>query len=610
MEWYRQVQFVAAVPMPPEVAEAFGTTVNGMWADPERRTAGEVDKAHRDGQRVLFSVPMIALTPNTYESEAAAHLLEEVCRDVDGGSSECDWYYWESKPVYAGCIYSDAFRGYLMDRCREGVDRGTDVVNLDEIMTGIGLMNRKPGGSGFCTRCLARFRAHVHGLPVDDDDLRAALKTDDDLYERYRHFHEDEAFRVMTAFIRELRAYADERNPGFAISANMAYLGTSVPTFGALWGCSWGRHLDFVMLENHYRVEHGSPHLVLPRGTFAPWYRLGSSFKGSPTWMCPSITVPRQMEGQPRTTYHELMFLEAYANRGRWGYYWWPGVDVQTRLAATAPDVLKDHIRFIRDHRELYEDAVPNNELAILYADDAIAARPESHDNYVALAQALAERSVQFDVVYVGDGRFNPDGLDPETIARYRAILVPEARCLGPAPAATLEAFARAGGEVTVYSESPLDPELVRALDGQMLSDFWRHYRDEDRDRILASVSAPPSAGIESSDPAVVATRYALGDRQVLHLLNYRYDEGSDEVTPAGDIRLRIPWDRGPATATLFDLEGDREMMAMNEDGTLVVEIPELAIHGVLVIAAVRPEGDDPGRGPSRRSVGPLIRPL
>src|SRR5262245_22237379 len=41
VEWYRQVQFVAAVPMPPEVAEAFGTTVNGMWADPERRTVDD-----------------------------------------------------------------------------------------------------------------------------------------------------------------------------------------------------------------------------------------------------------------------------------------------------------------------------------------------------------------------------------------------------------------------------------------------------------------------------------------------------------------------------------------------------------------------------------------
>lgn len=584
MDWYRQVQFVAAVPMPPEVAESFGTTVNGMWADPERWTAHEIAQAHERGERVLFSVPMIALTPNTYESQTAAFLLDEVCRDVDGGSSECDWYYWEPKPVYAACIYNDAFRGYLMDRCREGVDRGIDVVNLDEIMTGIGLMNRKPRGSGFCARCLSRFRARMHGLPAGDDALRAALKGDDDLYERYRRFHEEEAFRVMLAFIRELRAYANEHNPTFAISANVAYLGNSVPTFGALWGCEWGPHLDFVMMENHYRIESGAPHLVLPRGTFAPWYRLGSSFKGSPTWICPSITVPKQMEGRRRTTYYELMFLEAYANRGRWGYYWWPGVDVRTRLAATAPEILKDHIRFIESYRELYEDAVPNNELAIVYADDAIAARPQTHDKYVTLAQALAEGSVQFDVVYAGDGRFNPADLDAATLSSYRAVLLPEAQDIGPAPAAALEAFARAGGRVTVYSDSPLDPELIQAADGQVLFDFWKHYRDEDRERILSGVQAPASARIESSDPAVVVTRYELGGRQILHVLNYRYDEASDAVSPAKDLRLRITRDGGPASASLIDLDGERELAAKSKDGTLVVEIPELAIYGLVVV--------------------------
>src|SRR5439155_13546316 len=99
-------------------------------------------------------------TPRTYGRPAAAYLLDEVCRDVEGEPAECDWYYWESKPVFSACIYSDAFRGYLLDRCRDGVDRGMDVVNLDEIMTSVGLMTLGSHGTGFCFRCLARFRSH------------------------------------------------------------------------------------------------------------------------------------------------------------------------------------------------------------------------------------------------------------------------------------------------------------------------------------------------------------------------------------------------------------------------------------------------------------------
>ena len=590
-EWYRQVQFVSAVAMPPEEEEAFGTTVNGMWADPESRTADDVAAAHEAGRRVLFSVPMIALTPKFYEDPPNAYLLDEVCSDIGGAPSECDWYYWESKPVYAACIYSRVFRDYLLERCRLGVDRGMDVVNLDEIMTSIGLMDRDPGGCGFCFRCLERFRAHApDALPVDDRDARTALAEDDELYARYRRFQEEEAFRVMVGFIQELRAFADATNPSFAISANVAYLGDLVRTFGALWGCLWGPHVDFILMENHYRIESGSPHLVLPRGSFAAWYRLGTSLTSAPIWICPSITVPRQMKDERRTTYYVLMFLEAYANAGRWGYYWWPGVDHETRLAATAPGELKEHIRFIREHRELYEDAAPDNDLAIVYADGPISGRPGAQQRYLALAQALAESGHQFDVVYAGDGRFNADALDPRVLEPYRSLLLPEARDLGDAPAEALEAFARAVGDVTVYSESPLDPEVVQRADGDLLEDFWQRYHDGDRDRIVESFLPPPSSRIDSSDAAVSVTRYALGDRQVLHLLNYGYDEASDEVTPARDLRLRIPWREGSASATLHALDGERELTAKTEDGVLVVDVPELDRYAVLVIG---PDGSN-----------------
>ena len=558
MKWYRQVQFVAAVAMPPEEEEAFGTTVNGMWADPERRTADDVADAHEAGRRVLFSVPMIALTPNVYEDPPTAYLLDEVCGDIGGAPSECDWYYWESKPVYAACIYSQAFRDYLLDRCRLGVDRGMDVVNLDEIMTSIGLMDREPGGCGFCSRCLDRFRTHAPdaALPDGDDEARAALAADDDLYARYRRFQEEEAFRVMVGFIGELRAYADATNPSFAISANVAYLGDLVRTFGALWGCLWGPHVDFILMENHYRIEARTPHLVLPRGSFAAWYRLGMSLDGRSHLDLPEHHGPSSDEGRAKDDVLRPDVPGGVRERRALGLLLVAGRRPPDRLAATAPEELKDHIRFIRDHRELYEEAVADNDLAIVYADGPISRRPEAHQRYLALAQALAESGHQFDVVYVGDGRFNADELDPKILGRYETLLVPEARDLGEAPAAALDAFARAGGEVTVYSQSPLDPGLVQQADGDMLDDFWRRYRDEDRDRIVESFRAPPSSRIECSDPAVSVTRYALGDRQVLHLLDYRYEEATDTVTPIRDLRLRVPWQDGDASCTMVDLAG------------------------------------------------------
>ncbi|MET0801111.1 MAG: DUF4350 domain-containing protein [Actinomycetota bacterium] len=584
MEWFRQIQFVAAVPMPQEGADSVGTTVNGMWASPGRFPADEVADRHAKGERILFSVPMIALEPRVYEAEETAFLLDEVCNDVDGAPAECDWYYWESKPVYAACIYSDAFRRHLMERCEEGVDREMDVVNLDEIMTSVGLMDRDPGGTGFCVRCLERFRSANADMSARSDDLRRALRTDDALYERYRRFHEDEAFRVMVGFIDGLRAFAAARTTDFAISANLAYLGSNVERFGVLWGCCWGPRVDFVLMENDYRIDRTEPHLLLPRGSFAPWYRLGSSFTGAPTWICPSITVPRQLAGQARTTYYLLMYLEAYAHGGRWGYFWWPGVDVETRMAATVPVELETYGRFIREHRDLYEAPLSANELAILYADGSISGRPGSHVRYLALAQALEERGYQFDVVYGGDGRFNADDLDPGELTRYRTIVMPEARDLGAAQRTALEAFVRAGGELVSFSESPLDPAHVRRADGDTLDAFWRDHLDEDGDRIVTDVEAPSTSRVEASDPGVRVIRYANGGRQVFHVLNHRYDELTDTVATIDDLRLRIPWRLADARCTMLVPGDERRLDTRIGDGVLTVYVPALRAYAVLVL--------------------------
>jgi hypothetical protein len=592
MEWYRQVQFVAAVPMPLELADEFGTTVNGMWADPEQLSSDAVIAAHRSGRRSLFSVPMLALTPRVYEKDSNASLLDEVCRDIGGGTAHADWYWWESRPVYSACIYSAEFRRYLLDRCKAGVDRGMDVVNLDEIMTSVGLMNRNPGGSGFCTRCLERFRGHLRAAgddelaAADDASLRKSLRTDDRLYERYQGFHEREAFHVTVGFIDELRAYAEVSNSGFAISANVAYMGNNVVSAGALWGCLWGEHLDFVLMENDYRVEPGGPHLLVPRGKFTAWYKLGAAFNGTPTWICPSIHVPRQLAGQNRQRYYELMFLEAYANAGRWGYYWWPGVDPDTRRKATAPEALKGHIRFIATHHELYEQPVSMNDLAVLYLDGPILCRSGAHQKYLALAQALAETSYQFDVLYTGDGEFNPDQLDLDVLRRYRTVLVPEARDLGTGPARQLERYARSGGEVIIYSESPLDESLARREDGDVLSGFWRRYRDGDRDRIVSTVEHLRWSRIVVSDPSVNALRYRLDGRQVLHLLNYRYQADGDCIEPVRDLQVRVPWAGGPASATLLRLDDERTVPCRVEGDVVVLDIGELDLYAVVVVEA------------------------
>jgi hypothetical protein len=594
MQWYRRVQFISAVPMPERWADELGTTVNGMWASAENRSPEAVARWHNGGGRVLFSVPLIALTPGVYGSDAGRHLLGEVCRDVDGGPARVGWYYWEPEPVYSACIYSPVFRRYLLDRCKDGIDRRMDVVNLDEINTHVGLMNRKAGGSGFCRYCLERFRRHDASAGSDDEALRMWLKHDDALYARYRRFHQQEAFGEVARFIAELRRYAASDTSAFgsatdfAITANVAYLGNNVGTHGALWGPMWGEHLDFVMAENTYRVpEAGAqgPHLLLPRGKFTAWYRLASGFTSrAPAWICPSILVPRQLTGQERTGYYLLMFLEAYANGGRWAYNWWPGVDDHTRYSATVPQRLKAYIEFITLNREYLEQATTDNELAILYLDSCISQKPEAHQKYLALAQALAEAGYQYDVVYVGDGRFNAAVLDPNRLVRYKTLLIPEGWTITDGEADALTAFADAGGQVVVYGQAP-PTVLGRRADERPLVRFWRDYSDADRQRVVATVDTSESARVTCSDPMVNAIRWRKEGEQVLHLLNYDYDITSDQVRAVLRFTVSLPWPspRG-ASCTLLRPGQQERLDCTTHDGQLVVEVPELDVYGLMVV--------------------------
>lgn len=598
MSWYHDLHFIAAVSMPDDLVDAYGTTINGMWAAPEQRTDEYIASEHARGNRVLFSVPLIALTPKVYSDPDLRYLTGEACRDIEGNTSLVPWYYWEAEPVYSICFYSSAFRDYLLERCKTGIARGLDVVNLDEINTSLGLMNRKPGGSGFCVRCLDRFREHVRQTPgldgalaeMDDTALRQRLREDDQLYEQYHHFHDVEAYGVVVDFVRELREFAKEQNPEFAITANLAYLGNLVPDHGDLWGLMWGELIDFVMMENVYQPEREGPHLLLPRGKFSAWYRLGSAFSShAPVWICPSINVPRQMAGEKRSTYYTLMFLEAYANYGRWGYYWWPGVDVETRVKATAPEQIKDYTRLFKQHRQYFENLTTENSLAILYLNSSMRARPEAHFKYLALAQALSEAGYQFDVIYGGDGIYSTDALDLDLLSGYKAILLPEGDHMTVSQAEVLTRYARMHGRRLIqFAQHPARPPVHHGsvYEDEVLFNFWKQYREEDRQRIAACVRSPSISPIRISQPLVNVSRYRNGDDTILHFINFDYDPSSDTVAQVRDLKVQLPWNgKKEPRLRWIGLEGEQQLECQRMDGELFFTVPRLDLYGLAVVS-------------------------
>ncbi len=608
MQWYRELQFIAAVPMPIEWAREFGTTVNGMWADPDRWGKAEVAQAHAEGRRVLVSVPVIALTHRVYEQDEHRHLMSEVCRDILGRPAEVKWYYWDSKPVYAMCLYSRAFRDHLLAKIRKAIEAGADVINVDEIQTNIGLMSRRAKDPGYCPRCLELFCAH---LDRDASARRAAgvesvadlrrndysallqrLREDDALYQLYLSFQERAAFATIKEFLSEIRAAIAAARSEMAVTANLTGLGTFLETNGRLWGAMWGELLDFVLMENIYLTELGAfesgpGHRLLPRGKFTAWYRLASCFPAAaPAWFCPQIYVPKQLAGKKAINYYLLMFLEAYANYGRWGYYWAPGVDKETRRAATLPEAVKDYTQFMLAHRDCYEGCATDNDLLVLYANSAMLANPQGHFKYLALAQALAEAGYQYDVLYSGDDLFTPGEIAQEALGRYTAVLVPEAGSLTDQQQEALRRYAAQGGRVIAYSGNELggDTGITTIADDRLL-EFWRHYQDRDRLRILSPLEGLDGARVFVSDAHAGIVCYRKEGQLVCHVLNYHYQEADDTIPPMRGVEVAIPWSaKRAASVRWLSLQGEQELPARVEGDRLRFTIPLVDPYGLAIV--------------------------
>ncbi len=609
MEWYRAVQFIAAGIMPVEWAREYGTTVNGMW-DYNRAhwEKAAVQQAHVEGRRVQVAVPLIALTHQVYEKEENRHLMGEICRDIDGNQAEVKWYYWDSKPVYAMCVYSRVFIDYLLADIRTAIESGADSINVDEIQTNIGLMSRDSKDPGFCPRCLEKFCAqldrdaplrraagieNVRELRKDAyATLLRRLREEEALYQLYVSVQNRLAFQAVADFLSDIRRDIVAADSEMAVTANLTGLGTFLENNGQLWGASWGELIDYTMMENVYVVDptafqSGPGHQLLPRGKFTSWYRLASALGGkAPAWLAPQIYVPKQLAGRTCVNYYLLMFLEAYANNGRWGYYMYPGVDAKTRLEATVPKLVKDYTRFILEHRRYYEGCTTDNKLAILYADSAVLANPKGHHKYIALAQALAESGLQYDVLYAGDDNFISGDIAPETLARYRAVLLPEAGTLTASQTATLKAYARQGGRVIVYSANPLGRAAgITTIRGNRALDFWTHYRPRDRERLVAPLLDSMEARIEASDPFVNVVRHRKGKEHICHVLNYDYRQADDTIAPKGNVEIAMAWP-GEAVPSVcwMTLEGRENLAAHLDDGRLSFTIPKLDPYGLAVI--------------------------
>mgnify|MGYP007046915156 CR=1 FL=1 len=531
-DWIQQTWTISNWPLPEAQRARFSVEVNGVWVG---RTPEEIAAEHRRGRPALVSVQGLAAEAELLEERP--ELVEALSRDVFGNISRVPWYDWLEEPVSTLSIAHPVFQDYLVEQGREAVAAGADGLFIDEIQTSALLVSLEEFGAGFAPVEVAAFlEASGHATFEDyaavelgltpEGGLPAFLASTDAaqaneraaLYARYRAFQEEHAFAAMSAVVARIRADATAEGSSIAVGANLAGLG-ALTDWSPLTAPIWQDSMDFIVFE------HDPPTL---QAAFAPYYQLGKATLPGMVAAMPGLTLSDTLNaGGGHAGWLQMAYAEALAYEGNWAVSYWTE-EMGWATNALLPEGLRASMRFVTDHKDLFDGARPPQAVGLRYPNAEVLADPSVHAAWVATAEALLAAHVPFDVLYSGDARFV--ATEPD-VAPYALVLAPG------------------------------DP-----------------------------VPADAPGAIETAD-LVFATSY-LRDGQpgpVLHLVNRGYDEATDAVPRITELSVSLPADVGwPATGearVLAPGTDDRSISWTLDGGRLRLTVPQLDSWAVVVIS-------------------------
>lgn len=255
---------------------------------------------------------------------------------------------------------------------------------------------------------------------------------------------------------------------------------------------------------------------------------------------------------------------------------------------------LLPYYRFIRSHPEIYTETTSLAKTAVLYSMAAAQTDPQSYEReYRAVCKLLYDAHRQFDVILVGDGRWNTAEPSAAQLGRYHVILV-----LGPQQLRdeTVDRLVdwKTGTRKLVLggktrSSQPGYSRLCAAALGRPvppaeLPSFvpYLESRDADSRRDLEEAIGPDGL-ISTNAPADVGIQvWQAGGRTFLHVINYGYDKDADRVRDVRSIELRLSLPTTRPRLLSPDDERERVLPLQHEKTGVRLVLPGLHIYSVL----------------------------
>jgi len=488
--------------------EEYGATVLAWGGTPTPQSL-----ANARGVRWFGSVGMVTEF-RAYHSRFPDRYEEGLCRDADGRPVKVPWltdHQSKGVPYWWCCTRQPLFRQFLRDRVVETIQAGAQGLHIDDHLgTAGGLWL----GICFCDRCLDGFRGYLAALPAAElehlgirdpagynfrDQVRTWIAAGGSGASRkatghplWRHWSIYQG-RGAAAFMLELRELA----------ARTA--GRPVPV-GANAGLLWPGHLvdyqalDLFTAETDHRAAGRQPS-DLPLVAYRMAESMGRPYAATASGGDWAFIKEHDLPGLVRCwialSYAAGQRLMAphrqWCHTPEKGTHWYDGPS-----ARFAP-----LYRFVRAHPEWFDGYATHADVGVVIPHRAYARNPR---RWFDLCNSLASANLGYRLHLAGDEAVDHP-LDEPGLAACPALILVDTNDL---------------------TQADRD-RLRRTIPGQR--------RFESAEDALAAIV--PAVKAEASGPVRVLPRVRSG-AAVIHLLNYRYDAGRDDVTPLENVRLTV----------------------------------------------------------------------
>jgi len=448
--------------------------VHGVWAQsPEQGQQGQESKAalmalsHDLGLCFMTMITSAAI----YEKDVPAGKYDAwVTRDALNRTIPVgNWHQ--------GCLNNPEYREYVKSIARAVIDGGADGIHYDESYGKYFWMKPLPC---FCDHCCAQFREYLrtkHSAAV----LKARFGIEDigglnyreylaarglgehpwdsPLHDEWWLFQLDTTTRYEKEIVEDSKAYAASKyGRELVTNANQYHIETLCPVIAAESAI-----YDNVNIGTGWQIEYrsespaGSRLRLPPDISFVPMYRMAHAVTpDKPVSMFLDIQEPpahfSALPADQQGRLLEWLCAEAYAA------HCYQALHYRFSLWEGPREELRRIGRFFAEHHDrYYAHTEPEARIGVLYSFASYTwdmypmywtGKGRAHcREYYGICQALIDANLQFDTVFLGDGRLFPEE-QPTRLRDFDILIAPSAYALTDRNLAALADYVGTGGKL------------------------------------------------------------------------------------------------------------------------------------------------------------------